>query len=185
MDQHKQLATQLERLKSRVTWLARGTDFEEDLYQDVVLICLRTRHSIDWAQDQAGFILRAARNRWVDHLRDVKRRKTHLIRYAESRTTVSGPPDVDIEHAERSAAVRCAVADLPARYREAVCRLTGIDSQPGTGPSPGVCNETWRTRQKRALRRMATNPRLRCYAPDSSLRAEQARHPIASRDSHV
>jgi hypothetical protein len=145
--------------------LARGTDFKEDLYQEVALTCLKTR-GIDWDNDQTGFILSAARSRWFDHLRAAVRQKTHLDHYAECRATVCDPPDIDSEREERSLAVRDAIADLPTRYRDAICRFTGIGSQPGDGPSATVCDETWRTRQKRALKRMASNPRLRCFAPD-------------------
>lgn len=93
----------------------RGT--AEEITQDVMLELWRRRETLAIETTLKGYLVRAVRNRALNHIRHQK-----VVRRAEplaaAEVTPVPPPDKDLGLTEIDSAVRSAVAELPPRCRE-------------------------------------------------------------------
>jgi RNA polymerase sigma-70 factor (ECF subfamily) len=90
-------------------------DLTEDLMQEVALRLVRAAGRLDAAQNIRGYLFRTAANVWRDHLRhELVRRRLD----ASGDQRVAPAPDADLLVGELSAAVRGAIAVLPAEQRQ-------------------------------------------------------------------
>lgn len=89
----------------------------EEVGQDVMLELWRRRESLAVDESLRAYLVRAARNRALNHLRH-ERMKVRTAPHAAGETVT--PPDapVRLAEAEIDAAVRAAVSELPERCRE-------------------------------------------------------------------
>ena len=93
----------------------------EELVQDLFYTLWRDRSKLDVRQSLRAYLCRATRNRAMQHLRhrSVVLRWTRLA-VAESDATHVASSDATLEQHETLAALRAAIASLPARARLAV-----------------------------------------------------------------
>jgi len=89
----------------------------EELAQDVFLELWRRRESLPDGSSIPGYLLQAARNRALNHLRHLQvRRKTQV--FVEALVEPAEHADADTQAAELEVAIRDAIAELPPRTRE-------------------------------------------------------------------
>lgn len=89
----------------------------EELAQDVMLELWRRRESISVDESLRAYIVRAARNRALNHLRH-ERMKVRTLPHAAGRTVSQPDAPSRLAEAEIESAVREAVDSLPERCRE-------------------------------------------------------------------
>lgn len=157
----------LENVRSAIERLGGGRDDGEELFAEVSLGCVKKGERYDWSDPRIeGRVIKMARN-----LRITRFRRDRLRRHArlpdkdcQALACDSGP--VEESQAIVCAACREAVESLPDRYRDIVNqyffagkRLTSIARE------IGLPSATVRTRCRRALQRLARDPRIRELAP--------------------
>lgn len=107
------------------TALLRDADAAEEVAQDVMVQLWQRRHVLDAAMPLRAYLLRAVRNRALNHLRHLR-----VLRESESDVeamyNVPLGADQPVIAAELAAAVQVAVRDLPPRCRE-VFELSRVD----------------------------------------------------------
>jgi RNA polymerase sigma-70 factor (ECF subfamily) len=141
--------------------LLRDPARSEDLAQDVLLELWRGRARLDETVPLSPYLFRAMRNRALNEIRHQR-----VVRDTEPRLgpqAHSPPADLSYEEQEQDAAVRSAVAGLPARCRE-VFELSRIDqlSYAEIAEVMGITNKTVEAHMGKALRalRVALSPWL-------------------------
>jgi RNA polymerase sigma-70 factor (ECF subfamily) len=107
--------------------ILRDPDVAEEIVQDVLLELWRRRETLVVEDSLRAYLFRATRNRALNHLRHlaVERRGEP---YTRGETAVAPRADARLSAAEIEAAVRDAIATLPARCREVfeLSRLHGL-----------------------------------------------------------
>ncbi|WP_337169731.1 RNA polymerase sigma-70 factor [Gemmatimonas aurantiaca] len=89
----------------------------EELAQDVFLELWRRRETLPDGSSIPGYLLQAARNRALNHLRHLQvRRKTQV--FVEALSEPAEQADAETQAAELDVAIRDAIAELPPRTRE-------------------------------------------------------------------
>ena len=89
----------------------------EELSQDVFLELWRRRESLAPASSVAGYLMRAVRNRSLNHLRHLQVQQKSAV-YVEALSEPTEYADADTQAGELQDAVRSAIDALPPRTRE-------------------------------------------------------------------
>jgi len=89
----------------------------EELAQDVMLELWRRREQLPDGSSVPGYLLQAARNRALNHLRHLQVQKKAQV-FVEALTEPAEHADADAEARELEVAIREAIAELPPRTRE-------------------------------------------------------------------
>jgi RNA polymerase sigma-70 factor (ECF subfamily) len=89
----------------------------EELAQDVMLELWRRREQLSDGSSIPGYLMQAARNRALNHLRHLQVQKKSQV-YVEALSEPAEQADADTEANELETAIRDAIADLPPRTRE-------------------------------------------------------------------
>lgn len=100
-----------------------AADYLDDVVQDVLLTVHRARHTYDPGRSFTAWLCALAERRAIDLLRRVRRqdlREVHAPLAFESHADQAADPARGLAYADVSGIVSRAIADLPARQREAV-----------------------------------------------------------------
>jgi RNA polymerase sigma-70 factor (ECF subfamily) len=89
----------------------------EEIAQDVFLELWRRREQLPDGSSVAGYLVQAARNRALNHLRHLQVQKKSQT-YVEALNEPAGHADADTHANELEAAMHTAIAALPPRTRE-------------------------------------------------------------------
>ncbi len=89
----------------------------EELAQDVMLELWRRREQLPDGSSIPGYLMQAARNRALNHLRHLQVQKKSQV-YVEAMSEPAEQADADTQANELESAIREAIADLPPRTRE-------------------------------------------------------------------
>lgn len=89
----------------------------EELAQDVLLELWRRREQLPDGSSIPGYLMQAARNRALNHLRHLQVQKKSQV-YVEAMSEPAEQADADTQANELESAIREAIADLPPRTRE-------------------------------------------------------------------
>jgi RNA polymerase sigma-70 factor (ECF subfamily) len=89
----------------------------EELAQDVMLELWRRREQLPDGSSIPGYLMQAARNRALNHLRHLQVQKKSRV-YVEALSEPAEQADADTQANELEGAIRDAIADLPPRTRE-------------------------------------------------------------------
>ncbi len=89
----------------------------EELAQDVMLELWRRREQLPDGSSIPGYLMQAARNRALNHLRHLQVQKRSQV-YVEALSEPAEQADADAQTNELDRAIRDAIAELPPRTRE-------------------------------------------------------------------
>ena len=135
----------------------------EDLAQDVLLTVHRVRHTYDPRRPFVPWLVAIAQRRMIDLYRRDRRVRLNEQSNPELLETFAAPEANDtVDVAERSAWLRQAIADLPAKQREALelvklGELSVAEAAARSGQSPGAVKVNVH-RALRALQRLVLAP---------------------------
>ena len=132
--------------------LLRDTDAAEEVVQDVMVELWRRRHVMDAGTTLRAYLLRAVRNRSLNHLRHLKvRRDTTVDVEALYDEPVSS--DQPVVAKELGEAVRIALDELPPRCREVfdLSRVHGL-KYAEIAETLGISQKTVEAQMGKALR---------------------------------
>ena len=107
------------------TALLRDEDAAEEVAQDVMVQFWNRRQAVDADMPLKPYLLRAVRNRALNHLRHLRVRR-ESEKDVEAMYNAPGTADQPVAAKELGAAVKVAVADLPPRCRE-IFELSRVD----------------------------------------------------------
>lgn len=136
------------------TALLRETDAAEEVAQDVMLELWRRRHLLDADVALRPYLLRAVRNRALNHLRHLRVRRDSET---DVEATYDAPvtPDQPLVASELSEAAEAAVKQLPPRCREVfeLSRVHGL-KYAEIAEALGISEKTVEAQMGKALRIM-------------------------------
>ena len=107
------------------TALLRDEDAAEEVAQDVMVQFWKRRHAVDVDVPLRPYLLRAVRNRALNHLRHMRVRR-ESEKDVEALYDAPGTADQPIAAKELAAAAKVAVSELPRRCRE-IFELSRVD----------------------------------------------------------
>ena len=134
--------------------LLKDTDAAEEVVQDVMVELWRRRHVMDTGITIRAYLLRAVRNRSLNHLRHLKVRRDTTVD-VEAMYDEPVASDQPVVARELGEAVRVALDELPPRCREVfdLSRVQGLKYSE-IAETLGISQKTVEAQMGKALRHM-------------------------------